>query len=336
MSKFSLILAIVVMLIVIGCQWDPPHDNPLDPKVPPAPLSQITIQVLDLSHVPIENAKVILREIDKDIIASTDSGGWAHFDELPVGETWWAVADKNNGDTLKYAVDSIRISSSLGETNTAIISLDAMPYFTKVSVISINNQLSDITNEFIIRLKAEVNDPDGIPDITSITWEFNDTLSGNLSYNPHLDSSFYETEITEDIFKGIGQALTQPFIFKVTDNASNFATVQVSLVRIINGYPSIHFSITWTEPILFRWNFNIDRDFPGGDIFYYLLQVEKQNIDQTTDAIYTEVINEMSGAIVHRVSGIPNGNYDYFVYVIDEFGNRSRSMRLQVIKSTDS
>ncbi len=323
-------------LCIWSCQWDPPHDNPFDPVRSPAPLSQISIQVLDLSRVPIEDARVILRELDKDIISSTDLNGWAHFDELPVGSTWWAVADKNNGDTLRYAVDSIQISSMLGETKSAIISLDAIPYFTRISVISINNKLSDLASEFKIRLKAEVADPDGIVDIVSITWEFNDTLSGNLSYNPHLDSSFYDTEISEDKFRGIGQALTQPFNFRVTDNAGNFTNVEASLVRIINGYPSIPYHTPWSDPLRFRWSFNIDRDFPGGDVFYYLLQVEKQNIDQTTELVYEEAITEMSGAINWEVSGIPNGNYDYYVYVIDEFGNRSRSERWRVIKSIDN
>jgi len=327
-------MAIVVMLLVLGCQWDPPHDNPLDPKVLSAPLAKISIQVIDLDRDPIKNAKVILREPDSDRISSTDSLGWAHFINLPVDSVWWAVADRNNGELVKYAVDSVQVTSSLEEPVVEVLSLDALPYFSMVSVTSAHNQLIETDSELKIILKAEVIDPDGLHDIETITWEFDTEslhLIGNLQYHPNTDSLFYFVELDTSVFKGsIGLALTAPINFVVTDIAQNTVSANASLIRIIRGYP-ITRDVPWADSLLIDWGYRWSDDFEPGDIWHYVLQIEKQNPGLTRSTIFHTIIEDQSQSIDYWVYGIPPGNYDYCVWVIDEFGNYSRSIARKII-----
>lgn len=338
-AKYRLGLTALVILMFWGCQWDPPHDNPFDPKVPPAPLSMISIQVIDLGRNPINKAKVILRDLNSDHISSTDSAGWAYFDNLPVDGVWWAIADRISEEIINYAVDSVEVTSSLAEPLTKVLSLDALPYFSMASVNSEHNQLGDVDSEIRIKLKAEAIDPDGVPDIESITWEFNTDslhLVGDLQYHPNTDSLFYFVVLDTSVFRGsIGLALTSPFNYTVTDIAQNTESVDASLIRIIRGHP-LTGGVPWSDPLLISWSYTWRDDFNPGDIWHYELRIEKQNPDFTRSIIYHAILNDQNQRIDYEIYDIPPGNYDYYVWVIDEFGNYSRSIPKKIILPNDN
>ncbi len=291
----------------------------------------IIVQVLNLDRLPIVGARVTVDE--KGWYSDTDEDGLVSFDNIQSGE-WTIIAFKDNGGEAKYAKDTITVVTNVSPTVTAAMTLDALPYFERVSVNSLTirtDPYDDATIQTRIRLKASVNDPDGENDIRRVIWRWQE-LSDTMDYNLNDDSLFFEDILSDDIFPvSIEEALSAPFHFEVYDKSEKSVQMDTTLIRIIHRFPSIDEAQSIQQPEL-NWRYIYGYDFgnDGGHLrFYYLVRIYRNdpqnNVIAYERAIVPSVIPDMSHTVEEPLE--VGANYYWYVWVIDHFGNFSRSER---------
>ncbi len=126
-SYLDILLRLAFFVIFIGCQWDPPHDNPLDPQNyrynPSGSLKFILLDTLDLT--PINRAEVRLPELS--LCKLSDSSGIVEFPAVKPGN-WWVFAERRGENELKpYALDSILVYLQDRQARCDTIKLRALP-----------------------------------------------------------------------------------------------------------------------------------------------------------------------------------------------------------------
>lgn len=324
----------IILLCGNGCTWDPPHDNPVDPKYKLAPLQKLAIRVLNLNladQLPISDATVLLPALRR--FETTGADGWAYFNDMSIG-TFWVVAYKENGENPAYATDSILVTTNYGSTTTARIHLDALPVFEEVTANAMTIKFSLVEDPVKkVRLRARVYDPDGPADLHRIEWHFND-MTGIMSWDPDPDSAFYWVDVPSDSFPGgqIDTALTAPFQFRAYDGAGNSASASTSLSRIINGVPVLYDPYPPERPEV-RWTYLWFNDFSDTQQFRYLLRIYRDDIDDNT-VVYDTLLTHDTADVSHLVAEyVPAGEYFHYVWVMDHLGNTSRSKKVALRKS---
>lgn len=322
---------------MLGCQWNPSHDNPMDPDFYRKP-NVLNFLVQNLDRQPIPDANVRIDALGR--FTKTDSLGIARFEDLPAGDSW-ITASRISGEMPLYALDSILITISLGTTINASINLDALPYFTSVVVNSQAIKPNDTDNAIVrLFLKTEVEDPDGPADVRDVLWRFkgldgSQEMDGSLDFKQ--DSMYYSGIILSNAFpdSNIDIAMEGTFTFEAFDGQENSVTAVTSLNRIFHG------RFQW-DPIydeqyaLLEWTYDWNADFDDTQSFNYLLRIFKDDPDGSFQ-VYEKLLGSSGNA--HQVHEIeeefPGGRYTCFVWVIDRFGSFLRSNgALLVLNST--
>lgn len=297
----------------------------------PVPPGSLSLRVLTLTQQPIVGATVLITEVGQFALSGAD--GMAHFGELPVGD-WWVRAFRAEDVGAIYGRDSLLVMvRSLVESDTSI-RLDALPIFSSVSANSV--AYAEIRTQpdpyYFVRLKATVIDPDGLADLTRVESRLidpsrADTLSVGLRFNP--DSSFWWVDIPSDSFPDrlIDNALTLPFTLQAFDVAGNGSPLERAyLARVIHGVPSLLPVQPEARPFL-RWNYSLYNEFSGITLFNYRIRIYR-NTDERPLAHEQQVVPDNSSYNEYRtLVQLPSGNYLWEVWVLDLFGNSSRSAK---------
>ncbi|MDP8228948.1 MAG: hypothetical protein P9M15_05795 [Candidatus Electryoneaceae bacterium] len=325
------IILLLSLMILIGCGWDPPRDNPLDPNHyryrPIEDNGSLAVQVLTLSQQPVEDAIVELTEAG--LILRTDQDGWARFEEVAIGD-WWVHAFKQADEGPVYARDSIQVEirqSTHIETN---FRLDAQPYFTNTVVNAVAYQeVNRGTVYYNLYLRANVEDPDGAVDIDSVTWLWNDDISLTGEFEYRLDSSFYGATIPSDSFStgSIDAALNAPFFFEAFNAAGHSVrSNEVYPARVIHDAPETQdLELKFGPAPGLQWYY-ILTEFPDLSQFNYLIKIYQIG-DAPGQTVYERLIAPTdNSSVYHQLpEPLPVGSYYWYVWVIDLFGNSSRS-----------
>jgi len=318
----------VSLLLVIGCQWDPPHDNPFDPNYTihrPSLKLLVSGSVLR-SERAIPNATVTISSLGR--YTQTDSTGWAVFNDMPAGD-WWVAAYREGGVLPIYAPDSILVTVNVNVPTYSQIHLDALPHFERVFVNQMTVKLRVNNTIQQMRLKAYIEDADGPTDLMAVKWQFQE-MSGSLSYNQDPDSAFWETIIPSASFpeNNIGVALSAPFIFEAMDRDSNTVRTEMQLVRIFTDVPRFENPTPDRRPH-FAWYYEWTRYFPTVDDFWYRIVIFNEDTDFM---VYDTLLTPMQRHDPwHDVPyDLDPGNYFSYLYVIDNFGNYARTEKKKI------
>jgi hypothetical protein len=321
------------MAIVSGCQWDPPHDNPLDPGSNayhfPFGSSKVTIQTL--VGQPIKDATVLLPELGQ--FGVTDSNGVTLFEELPIGK-WWVVAFRDNIGYDVYARDSAQLTVSINESSELTLPLDGLPKIITAYAISVAfiDTLQQYDPIYSIRLKSTILDPDGAHHLQRVEAVFIDTLHGvnlelGLQYN--ADSAYWWQDVPADSFhnNSTDNAIILPFTFRAFDVLGHISPPRTAFVaRVLHNVPSLISPTTEMRPHL-SWLFSYLSEFKDTSTFNYHVIIYSSS-PPFAEVYRRVVVPDNSASISHTVdTQLPVGEYIWEVLVIDNFGNSSRSMR---------
>lgn len=328
-------LYILILFAVNGCDWDPPRDNPYDPGhymniEPPESVGSLVVRVLTLAQTPVSDASVVFEVEGGTLTIHTDSAGEVIFEDVPTG-TWWVMAFKDNDGGPTYVKDSVQVSIEAGRRSSVILPLDALPMFVDdPDVNSKTYKNSTLEPEiYYARLKALVDDPDGPADIIFVKWRWSDDtlnqgkLTGLLNYQP--DSGFYSAVVPSDSFPGgkLSSARNGPFFFEIFDHDSNSTLSEpVELGTIISDVPDLDAVQDQVYPLL-RW------EYRNNDQFSFLIRVWTNT--ELEFLVYDTLLTSPANFFhTHRMQRIlERGAYYWYVWVLDLFGNSSRSARGQ-------
>ncbi len=330
------LLSIVVFCIAAlsGCQWDPPRDNPLDPgsNAYHYPFGMLRVHALTLIQQPISMATVLLPELGRFLIS--DDSGLVEFDEVPTG-TWWVVAYRDINGSAVYARDSARVTINVKQSSEVSLRLDALPRFTSAYAVSLVTSESETEDpHYFIRLKATVTDPDGPQHLERVESVFMDTLHNysihvDLQYNTNRDSAFWWTDIPPDSFRNssTGNALYLPFTFRAFDFAEKASPPTTAFVaRVLHGVPTFSDPQQDLFPNL-EWSYTYYNELDDTTSFNYLVKIFR-NTPELPEIYRRTVIPRNLASRSHTVEErLPLGRYLWEVWVLDNFGNSSRSRR---------
>jgi len=322
------------MATMTGCQWDPPHDNPLDPgsNAYHFPFGTLRVSVLTLIEQPIRDATVLLPELGQ--IAVTDTNGLVEFKELPIG-VWWVVAYRNNVGSAVYTSDSAQVTILTKAASEQTLLLDGLPeilsaYVFSVAYVDTNQQPDPI---YSIRLKSTVLDPDGVHHLQRVEAVLIDSLHDysleiGLQYN--ADSAYWWQDIPADSFRNnsTDNALFLPFTFRAFDAVGNASPPRTALVaRVLHNVPSLDNPTTEPRPLL-QWTFDYYLELKDISNFNYHVIIYRDR--PPLEEVYRRiVIPKNSSRNEHQVDvQLSFGDdYKWEVLVLDNFGNSSRSLR---------
>lgn len=301
----------------------------LDP-LPQTPGS-LSMQIINYNQQPIKDATALVTLTNFDLSKRTDSLGLANFDDVPAGE-WWVSAFRTDIPGPIYARDSILVVINTGAPTYVSLRLDALPYFVDVSVNAITIAFQHRAFNKL-RLKARVEDPDGPSDLDYVEYQFEDTLtgdviSGRLAYN--LESAYWVVEIPSENLPGgnIDNATNAPFRFFVFDDKGNSVATESSLLKVIHNAPDLNpRDIAPTPRPTLRWIYHLTDEFSDTTQFNYLVEIHQTYPDQFLfyDTLLVPIVQNNPSHTVDRP--LQAGDYEWYIYVIDNFGNYSRSER---------
>ena len=313
-AKIALFISIVILC---SCLPDAKRDNPFDPESGPIEGGILSGRVIKLVPpvVGIAGVTVTLSTPGGSGVSGID--GYYTITNIPDG-LYNVTASKPD-----YAEEDTTVDIAAGKSYTINFSLDGLPSFLATSVISEHKKTP--SDDFHFRFEAEVNDPDDIPDnsdIASVVVSV-DAFSFQKKLNRVLNTNRYLITATpKEVTGGSLEALVgKKAVFSAWDRIGNKTdSAPAHLVRIIHPSPSI---ITPNEEermdsrrLLIWESFSDVVDFD----FTYTVDVIS-----FSSGWQWEDISPDSTALTVTESLNPHLPYQWAVWVVDEYGNTSKS-----------
>lgn len=304
--------------------------------LPPSPGS-LTIEILTLRQTPIVNATVLISELG--LFRTTNDEGVVTFSSIEAG-SWYVTAFRAEDvdSTVVFARDSIRVRINSGSHTSARILLNALPYFSYVNVRSITLQQRTASYLRWLVMSASVEDPDGQAHLTGVYWRISESLNGALRYNP--STTYWEAEIADSLFSPatIYSMINVPIVFEAFDASGNSAQEHSTLMRVINDSPDARPpDVSWSLRPNLRWDYEYRNQFADTSQFEYVVQVLRET-HFDPELVYSRTVNHTSPTFreEHIIEeDLPRNDYFWYVYVVDSYGNYSRTYRGRIIVPID-
>jgi hypothetical protein len=327
---FSLLLTI----IIVSC--DAPHSNPLESYV----VKPDTVHRIDTTYVPEEPDTVIVPPdvyVIKGFVKSQHSSPLALQNVLVSlnknnsvrtdNQGFFAIADtqKNNGwiyfSLDNYISDSLRITWEVSDTIEINYQMNMVPVLVNETCYSIiKNDYPDHTYGSL-KISGTIEDDNYssiiLVSIRNSALGFSRTISLNAEHK--FDITLYETDLSLD---DIDNVIGKEFSIFVRYRTREYTAGSFSISRVIRNYvefitPASGKLVTTRNPYL-EW-----KKINPGFSFTYTTEVYTDTINPTL--IWSEN-NIESNNLAKRVgSQLSNGDYFWVIWIVDEFGNRSRS-----------
>ncbi len=312
-----------IVAILSRCGQNAPHDNPLDPNNPDA---RFTVSGQVYNYYPpftgLGNVQLVLRPLNRSTFSDPSGRFW--FTDLKRGE--FQIIAQSAGyqpDTLSFV---------LKQDTALIFHLDALPQVDSVAITSHRvGRFFPPEDLLFVEFTAVGKDPDGANDITDFRFSIpelaiEDTLTPLQILNTtqvrgsvrkmanELNASSIESIVGKAVFFTIvdkpgSQTISEPhYLFRVIPQIPSVVSPS-GLITIPSDSTQIGFQ--W-EPISFA--------------FPFTFTVELFRVDLGIGTLVNRVTHIPSGIteIYLPNPGTP-GDYFWVVYVVDEFGNSSRS-----------
>jgi hypothetical protein len=302
------VILITIILFVHSC--DAPRTNPLDPENDDNIYTYIegTVKTVSVPNQPLGNARVIW-DSGRTVVYS-DADGYFVIENI----------EKNNGwlffEKEGYSSDSTFISWD--EAKRVVVSefLNSVP---KIDSLIFSTETINTYNNlqyYSLFVQAGISDEENDVDSVFIS---NDDLDIHESLEYNLSTRFYELR---KAYEEIDELVGKEFSVMVKDTRGKIFTIaQTNLKRIIKQ--EVEFLTpsnrdTVNNPIVFNW-----RRFLPGFPFYYKLQIYTEEFPQ--QLVYEENFISSDSIRVTVDSGLPEGEYTWVIWAIDEFMNACRS-----------
>jgi len=118
-------IGVCIAALLLGCNWDPPHDNPIDPNYYRyLPTGELKLTVIGADSLkPLSQVEV--RSPALAVLAYTDSAGSVHLKKLPLG-LYRFYAERRDG-TKPYGLDSVNVQIRENSVYADTLSLPPLP-----------------------------------------------------------------------------------------------------------------------------------------------------------------------------------------------------------------
>ncbi len=313
---FFKFIGTIIVLILAGCGGDAPRDNPLDP------VNGIEVKgrvERFYTTNAIEGAMITLKPAN--LITLSDASG--NFDlrgEIPGGD--YLLTCQATG----FRSDSLSVRLPIPQDVT--FKLDALPYFTNISLTTHHiSRFFPPDDLFLVQIEVTVEDRDGGGDVSQVTMQipdfsFVDTLT---RVSPQEQQFITQVEPHQIGLTFLGELVGKPFVFQAQDLPGAVSQSDAAFItRIIDQTPLTQFpagGVTLTPPIEFQWA-PVSVPFT----FSYTIEIYQSFINFSTlvDAIANIPPANTSYTYTNP---LPAGNFFWVIYIVDEFGNRSRSKK---------
>ncbi len=305
----------LVLISILQLRCDAPRNNPLDPKNPNSSFVglQGQVQTLAIPNQPIPNVSITW-ESTNQIIESDGSGRFTLQDIQPVDG--WLRFSHND-----YWADSFFVAWQKQKSVSVHILLNARPKLEDLVMYSIVTHQYPSRQSYQAVTKAKVSDGDG--DIDSVYMQCDGLkFKKYLAYNN--DSRFYEKNLTiYDLnVRSMDQVIGADFQINVRDKFGRLALAGIGSIKRV-----IHEEVEFTTPsgyqlVPARPTLNWRSFDPGFNVSF--------GIEVYADEIPPQVVWQTSGISGDSTSytvdrPLPEGDYFWVIWCMDEFQNRSRS-----------
>jgi hypothetical protein len=317
MLRFSTIIVSAIILIIGGCSFDAPHDNPLDPKSQGyTGTGSISGKVVLLNFPAIGIASVYLYTIPSTLEVISDSSGFFQFPANPAGE-YTIIAAKD-----LYSPDTVHIVIDTGERLTVNFFMNASPEVntTKILTRKIDRWWPNPAYSAVIT--AVVSDPNGVTDIDSV-WLRIDSLRFLMTYS--VDTRAFQLSVNsyELPSNNIEWLVGKPLTVVARDQMKSHGTSTPFFVsRVIEqeatpDFPK--FRDTTTGSPVFRWT-------PPDVRFLYSYTLSVVRVEAGTQSVIWKQDNIENYLLSYPYpSTLEKGDYFWTIAVVDEYGNYSQS-----------
>jgi hypothetical protein len=308
--------AVLALALIIGCEAE--RDNPRDPSSPYYNYGGTIVGwVKTRIGEPIVGVRVTVEPEHE--FSFTDKDGFYELKQV-VEENCTIIAYLEG-----YASDSIAIEMEWGDTDTVNFVLDSLPGFHLCRVTTHVESKTDTGSTARYALfEAEVFDGDDLLDIQSVLgWIGNPTDTFNLEYDPGNTANqglVYAKTVSYKNLPGgsLEGLLGKDCFFLVRDRANKEAVsnpvraVRV-IVEIVELVKPVNHARVEENPELV-WH-KADAAYP------YTYTVEVEDADSM---VWSRAGIPSTDTTVQTNLGV--GEYSWHVWIVDEFGDRSRSL----------
>jgi hypothetical protein len=309
------LLALGIASALQAC--DAHRSNPLDPLSENGGSIAVVGQVTSFyaPFRPLGGVNVVLNP--GQLVVATDSEGRFSFRSVVPGDYIVSVLT----DGFDAPAQSISVTPGLPQDVT--VRLDALPRVVDANVYSVHiSRWWPEEDLYLLTVDASTDDDDGIADLDSawVTVGADYAFPLTASQDPGRfmatkDQSELPVRVLDDI---LGQAIR----INVADKAGfNSGRSDFPLVRIIHETPialsPIDLQIVTGAPT-FVWT-------PPLVPFNHTMEVQVVRVELNVETIVETISNIPSTSSTVVGPSLPAGTYYWVVWIVDQFGNRSRS-----------
>jgi len=303
------------MFVVLfhGCNSDAPRDNPLDP-VNGMRIEGKVERYYETSAI--REAMLVLKPINKTALSAAD-GSFAIENISPGNYTLVCQA-------AGFSSDSVELN--IQQSTIANFKLNGLPYFRDISLTTHHiSSFSAPSDSFFVLFNVAADDHDNRSDVKIVWYRIDDFGFADTLFeeNPQEKTFFGELDIRDLGIASLQQLEGKPFTFFVEDQpASVTVSEQYFITRIINTTPTGQspLNVAASPPLNFEWD---GLSLP----FNLTFKIEIRKINFSFFTLVGEV-NNIPASDTTATFGNPleQGEYFWVLYIVDEFGNRSRSL----------
>ncbi|NOX38407.1 MAG: carboxypeptidase-like regulatory domain-containing protein [Calditrichaeota bacterium] len=321
--KNLFLLFAMTWVVGLNCISNAPHENPLDPDNPNTSLT-LKGQVLTLypPYQGIPGVNIWLEPLHR--FTQTNPAGEFVFNDLKSGD-YTVIAHREGYDSDTVAVN-------LADHTVLEIYLDALPQFQRISLTTHRyGRYFPPDDLYFLLIDILVSDLDGNSDIVKMEYEiadlgFQDTL--RLVEFPDAYTARFVVQRTPEDYTvpSLHTLIGKAFTFQVEDKPGERTTSPpYYLTRIVETLPvvvrptGLENISTTQDTIQFQWE-SVYLPYP----FTFRVEIYRLDFGVTTLVQRMEGIAADQTMVAYR-NDLKPGDHFWVVYIVDEYGNTSRS-----------
>jgi hypothetical protein len=314
-----LVLCISLGWTIFSCFSDAPHDNPLDAS---HGLSSHSIGGSVHTYYPhpprsiIAGAEVCLWP--QRIITTTNADGTFRFNELESGK--YKVVCTKPG----FSSDSIEIDIPIASTMDFF--LDGLPYFQEFKITTHHiSQWFPAEDSYYLEIEVTASDSDGVEELDIAWMDIPEMGISDTLQESSTAGLFTHTIIPQEVSnRFIHSFVGKEFYFYLRDNfGSQIVSPPKFITRIVENVPVLDFPIQWDTVSEFPFDFTWQAIYLP---FPFSLRLELFRIFSGFNAQVDEISDIPGNSSSYSYNKtLEAGDYFWVLYIVDEFGNCSRS-----------
>ncbi|MHC1739373.1 MAG: carboxypeptidase-like regulatory domain-containing protein [Ignavibacteriaceae bacterium] len=306
---------LIPVLIFSSCEA--PRENPLDPNNPDSQYGMIEGYVKTESVPRAALSDVTVFDEDGNILAQTNTSGYFKINNIQTGS--YLLYFEKTG----YKKDTLQINWN-GLKKIAVEEyLNQIPHLDSLLIYSVVISRYSLPPLVQLVVKAKITDSDKDLDSMIVSCDavgFTEYLSYNTNDKYYSKETYLYDMPVSDLEEMIGKEIK---IFAKESNGDKNVVGSGSLKRVITEaidyIRPANYDTVSAKPLL-EWY-----DYEAGYSFSQNIEVYSYELDFSNVLVWQRINLPSDSLSVTIDKDLPDGNYFWVIYCIDEFSNRIRS-----------